>query len=429
MLMFIFLLPAVGQQTHLHQNKHKNHQDNLFKQTVQRYEDSLRVALTEKDSVSAKPALPDNPYLYKMFTTPIYYFSPIKRAFGLQNATDSLSAFGDDSTFVSMDRTLLNAYIANASVFKYTEQNINDIGKLRPDVVKEIPQSPQLISQKTTKFDVDQMEKEDMQIITHKPNFWKFSGSYSLQLMQNYVSDNWYQGGESNHSLMATANISAVYNNKQKLKFENYLVMKLGFQYYKSDKVHRYRTTSDQLRLTNKLGLQAFKKWYYTLLLQSWTQFYPGYKKNNKKVYSDFMSPFESVFSIGMEYKLNVKNFTLSANISPYACDFKYVDRLALSTSFGLKANRHTKFDHGSNMTINSTWKFLKNVSWSARIYYYTNYESSRFEWENTYTFTINKYLSTKLFLYPRFDDSVYKKDESYLQFKEWMSLGLNVSF
>ena len=53
-------------------------------------------------------------------------------------------------------------------------------------------------------------------------------------------------------------------------------------------------------------------------------------------------------------------------------------------------------------------------------------------EWENTFSFNFNKYISAKLFLYPRFDDSSinYRSEGgSYFMFKEWLSLGLDYSF
>ena len=76
-------------------------------------------------------------------------------------------------------------------------------------------------------------------------------------------------------------------------------------------------------------------------------------------------------------------------------------------------------------------WKPMKNVKWSGRFYYYTNYKKAQIEWENTIDLTINKYLTTQVFLYPRFDDSVTRKEpnQSYLQFKEYLSLGVKLSF
>ena len=42
-----------------------------------------------------------------------------------------------------------------------------------------------------------------------------------------------------------------------------------------------------------------------------------------------------------------------------------------------------------------------------------------------------DEYLTTQLFLYPRFDDSVKRKEGSntYFQFKEYLSLGVKLNF
>ena len=139
--------------------------------------------------------------------------------------------------------------------------------------------------------------------------------------MQYYVTENWYKGGEDHNSLLASLNAEANYDNKDKVTFSNKLEMRLGFQSSQSDTQHEYKTNADQIRLTNKLGLQAAKRWYYTAMLQSWTQFYPGYHANDPQVYSDFMSPFESVLSFGMDYKYKQGAFEVSATLSPMAAD------------------------------------------------------------------------------------------------------------
>ena len=76
------------------------------------------------------------------------------------------------------------------------------------------------------------------------------------------------------------------------LKFENKLELKLGFQTSRGDTLHKFKTNNDLIRYTGKLGLQAHNQWYYTLQLLAYTQFAQGLKSNDKKVYSDFMSPF-----------------------------------------------------------------------------------------------------------------------------------------
>lgn len=273
---------------------------------------------------------------------------------------------------------------------------------------------------------------DDMNIIVRKPNFWTFKTNFSLMFTQNYVSDNWYKGGESHNALLAATVIEANYNNQRKVTFDNKLEMKLGFQSSHNDKEHKYKTNSDLIRLTNKLGLRASKHWYYTMMLQSWSQFYRGYKADDPAIYSDFMSPFESLLSVGMDYQMTTQNnrFKVNATFSPMALKLTYVSRPSLVSAFGIDKGKHTKWEVGSNVTINYTWEIAKNIKWAGRIYYFTDYNKTQVEWENNFNLAINKYLSTSLFLYPRFDDSRQREPgESYFQFNELLSLGLNVNF
>ncbi len=371
-----------------------------------------------------------NPYYFRLFTVPTYYAEPVKKKMSIGNSFEDNDRFYDAKIDLQeyVDHFFSRLYVQNPSLISETEREIKNTESLRKETY-EVKPDVELTKKEEKKVDTG-ISNNELDIYVYRPNFWKVSGSYSLSFRQNYFSDNWYKGGEDNNSFLATATIRANYNNKRKILFENTLEMRLGFQSSKSDKIHRYKTNSDLLRLTNKLGLRATKLWYYTILLQSWTQFHPSYRNNDRKVYSDFMSPFESTVSVGMDYKLNVKNFNISANISPFACRFKYVDRKSLVTSFGLRANHHSRYTYGSNVTIDYTWKVIKNVQWKGHIYYFTDYDLAQIDWENTFSMSINKYLATTLFVEPRFDDSVNrKKGKSYFQFYEWFSLGLNMSF
>jgi hypothetical protein len=51
-------------------------------------------------------------------------------------------------------------------------------------------------------------------------------------------------------------------------------------------------------------------------------------------------------------------------------------------------------------------------------------------EWENTFTFQFNKFISSKLFVYPRFDDGGTRDEKhGYLQMREFVSIGFSYSF
>ena len=253
-----------------------------------------------------------------------------------------------------------------------------------------------------------------------------------MQFLQNYVSDNWHKGGESNYSAVASTVFELNYNDQERVLFDNKLEMKLGFQTSRSDTVHKFKPNNDLLRYTGKLGLQAHKKWYYTLQLLAYTQFTRGLKANDKNVYSDFMSPFDLNVGIGMEYKVEAlnKRLTGTLNFLPMAYNFRYVDRLALATKYGLDEGKHTLHDFGSQLTVDLTWKMAEQISWKTRLYGFTSYKRGLIEWENLITLKVSKYISANLFLYPRFDDSGSRDDDmGYFQFQEYSSLGLNYTF
>lgn len=407
------------------------------------YADSLKaLAVQFTGWRNTAPDTLSNPYYAAIFGASTLYDNVLKRSFSLTPPEHSRFATSPDGQNAHIyaiteatDRTLLSLYTLAPQLVSRV-QDEGEIAHIETPATKEIKPEVKLSEKLEEKLNNENTAAEgfvatdDWHIVVRKPNFWTFKGSFSLQFTQNYVSDNWYKGGENNNTLLGQLNLEANYNNKQKVTFDNRLEMKLGFQTSENDKEHKYKTNSDLIRLTNKLGLRAVKNWYYTIKLESWTQFYHGYKSNDTKVYSDFMSPFESLLSIGMDFKPSFKKFSMSAVVSPLALRMKYVDRESLITSFGLDEGKHAKWDYGSNITINYNWNIVKNVSWSGRIYWFTDYTLTQFEWENTFNFKINRFLSTKLFLYPRFDDNRKREEgKSYWQFYEMLSLGLNLSF
>lgn len=276
------------------------------------------------------------------------------------------------------------------------------------------------------------LDLSDFHIHVRRPNFWKVKGQFSTQFMQYYVSENWYKGGENYVSMLGIFNIEANYDNKQKITFANNLETKLGFQTSPHDTQHSFKTNADLIRLTDKLGIKARNHWYYTFMLQSWTQFYKAFKPNAEEVASDFMSPFTSILSVGMDYKLEKKRVNLTATISPGAANFKYCDRSSIVTNHGIEEGKHYKIDLGSTCTFKMTLKLCEQVNWVTRLYAFYDYKDHlTAEWENTVNLKINKYLSTKLFLYPRWDNTAPKRDDkySYLQFNEYLSVGLDLNF
>ena len=389
---------------------------------VTQYMDSLYSCKADIDSTDY-PAV-DARY-YRLFAPPTFYHSPAGKGLGFDGA--SLSG---DEVDNAIDKALLELYLKRPDLLENSENRLSASGGVDGNILQPIKQDVKL--SENVEPIVDDPVVEPVEVLVTKPNFWEFKGDYALQFLQNYVSDNWYKGGESNYSMLGLATMEANYNNKQKVKWDNKLELKMGFMTSRSDSLHRFKTSEDLIRLTSKLGLQASKKWYYTLQLIAETQFTQGYKSNDPKVYSDFGSPFKLYLSLGMTYNVEwfKKKLTGTINLSPVAYNFRYVGRLALAPSFGLKEGHHTIHDIGSSLTADLTWQIAENIKWKSRLYAFTSYKRAEVEWENTFSFMFNKYISANLFVYPRFDDGVARgRKHGYWQLKEYFSLGFNYSF
>lgn len=380
----------------------RNYMDSLFSYRDSLYRDSVQA--TAMKPIDAAP-----------------YFLPFTFYEGVTSKALSL-----DKALNPTDSLLLSLYLAHPEWVENTQRRLETTGSvISPKTVKESPTA--IIEKELPK----EPERQPVDLIVFKPNFWLFSGDYYLQFLQNYLSNNWYQGGESNYSMMGSVTLTANYNNKQKVKWDNMLEMKFGMQTSKSDSIHSVKPTEDMLRYTGKLGLQAASNWYYTFQLIAQTQWARHYKTNSHYVQSDFFSPLNINLSIGMDYTVNWLKGKLkgSIHLAPFAYNYKYVGRLALASNNGIDAGHHALNDFGSQTTIALTWNLADNISWKTRLYGYTTYKRMEAEWENTFTFQFNRYLATKLFLYPRFDDGRTRDDKlGYWMFREYFSIGFSYS-
>lgn len=384
-------------------------------------------ALSALSAYAAQPKDSINGGLYRLFAPLTFYHSVAGNQLSLNDKTN-------DAVSEEVDNALMHVYLNRPDLVQVTETEQQQSGTLRQDVIDQpIVQQVEFTDEDTPILEA-LPQAETVEVVVEKPNFWKYKGDGYLQFMQNYVSGNWYKGGEDNYSAVGSLTLEANYDNKEKWKWDNKLEMKLGFQTSPSDTIHKFKANEDLLRLTSKIGLQAANKWYYTIQMLAYTQFTKGLKSNNTNVFSDFMSPFNLNVGIGMDYKISwFKNkMTGSVNMSPLAVNYRYVDRSDLAKSFGVNVphHHHSLTDFGSQLTANFTWKMNDVVTWKSRVYAFTSYKRAEIEWENTFALRVSKYISANLFLFPRFDDSNNRDDKlGYWQFKEYSSLGFSYNF
>ena len=398
---------------------------------------ALSIAAVLTLSVSAaQPNDSVNGRLYRLFTPLTFY----------HNVSAGMLTLNSDNNDMdeAVDRALMNVYLNRPDLVEATETQLEESGSLREDLDQPIEQKVEFVEHAAPMPDDPQIEPADVEVT--KPKFWTRKADGFLQFMQNYVSGNWYKGGESNYSALGSLTVEANYDNKGKWKWDNKLEAKLGFLTSRSDSLHKFKSNEDLLRLTSKVGLQATKRWYYTLQVLAWTQFARGLKSNDHRTYSDFFSPFNLNVGLGMDYKVEAfdKKLTGTINLSPIALNYRYVDRTQFANQnsehptdyswfpsrHGIDDGKRHLLDPGSQLTADLTWKLTENVTWKSRLWGFTSYHRGEIEWENTFQLKVSKYISANIFLYPRFDDgNVWDEDLGYWQFKEYTSIGLSYSF
>ena len=396
---------------------------------------SIAAGLTLSIS-AAQPNDSVNGRLYRLFTPMTFYHNVSGNLLDLNSSNDDV-----DET---VDRVLMNVYLNRPDLVEATETQLEESGSLREDLDQPIEQQVEFVEHAAPMPEDPQIEPAEVEVT--KPKFWTRKADGFLQFMQNYVSGNWYKGGESNYSALGSLTIEANYDNKGKWKWDNKLEAKLGFLTSRSDSLHKFKSNEDLLRLTSKVGLQATKRWYYTLQVLAWTQFARGLKSNDHRTYSDFFSPFNLNVGLGMDYKVEAfdKKLTGTINLSPIALNYRYVDRTQFANQnsehptdyswfpsrHGIDDGKRHLLDPGSQLTADLTWKLTENVTWKSRLWGFTSYHRGEIEWENTFQLKVSKYISANIFLYPRFDDgNVWDEDLGYWQFKEYTSLGLSYTF
>ncbi len=407
------------------------------------YKDSLSklVNQNQQNATKKKKMIP-NPYLFRIFAPGTVYNSALAHNMsivnGLNLSTSTLPSLGsttDQQLMLDevMSEQLDLAYIQMPQLFSSTQPQLMNTSKLRSDLEQQVKEEVN-IAEETAPLVLPDVDIQDIAPEVKRPNFWTLKGNGSLQFTQNYFSDNWYKGGEKNYTMLSMLTLEANYNNKRRLQWNNKMEAQLGFQTSENTEP-KFRATSNLLRFTSNLGVKAIGNWNYSAQLQLESQPYMSFDNKGENVTADFLSPLYIRSSIGMDYDIKLKRISGKLHLAPLSWVVTYVDREALISRHGIREGHNSKHEWGPNVDLNFTYKIIDNISWQSRLYWFSNLELTRIEWENTFNFTINRYLSSKLYLYPRFDDSStkYKAGEdhtgTYWMFKEWVSLGLSYDF
>jgi hypothetical protein len=320
--------------------------------------------------------------------------------------------------------------------FRYSKRDLpNDliqITSIRTPVYEEVP----LI----VRSEVVQSEIEAPAKFIPDRLYWISSFESAIQFSQNYVSPNWHKGGSSNLNIF-TKNYLRYDYSRDKVQFTNEIEIKASIYNAPNDTINNYKIGDDLFRLHSNLGYKAFNKWYYTFDAEFKTQLFSNYQENKQLKQAALLSPYAFNLGIGMKYDLSKsfrgrnKNLKLSVNLAPLSYTYmKSIDEDIDLARHGFQKKKDTdEYSNtlsrvGSTIRTDMAMNFNRNISWQSRFYYFTTYELSQFEFENTLVLAITRHFSTRIYMHLRFDDSVTRKEDfdSYFQLNELLSFGFN---
>ena len=400
----------------------------------------------------------DNPLYVRLLPPLTLYRTPLSTA--LKSDGDSISDAAETSAALpwdkdlalmdALDKVLLTTYIEDPTRVKRTEEQLMGTKGVNNEVISKATEQSKINVAVSGAIEPITAAAPSSEMVVTKPNFWTTKGSMSNQWSESYLSENWYQGGVSNLNILSLITFDANYNDKQKVSWSNRLEAKVGFymnNFYKSteDGRSQIQSNTDLLRFTSTLNLKAIKNWNYSVQLQGYSQMMNQYKTSDEEqvLKSCFLSPTYALLSVGMNYSHTFKNKkgNVSVFIGPITYNARYVNNDYVMNNSGYipkeqhKGEEEAMFHHyyddfGSKLEVNLSYTLAKNLSYSGRFFYYTTLSYVQTEWESTFTLKANKYLSTKLYLHPRFDDSRTKNEKwGYAMFKELLSVGFDYTW
>lgn len=416
---------------------------------MQNYADSLMVLVSRQSTSVSRSATAPNPYLFRLLGPGTLFTSALSQQMGTtttntqRTTLPSLGSTTDRQLLLSeaSNAQLAYAYAHQPQLFSATQVELDESGGIRSDL-----NQPVVVERKLAEKIVEELPDVQVEAVepeVKRPNFWTFSGNGGMQFTQNYYSKNWYKGGQNNYSLLTMLTAYAKFNNQRKVQWDNTFEGKFGFQ-TNDDADPKLRPIGNLLRLTSNLNIKAIGHWNYAAQIQLESQPYHSYRGNTNFVNTTFLAPLYVRSSIGMDFNISKKRFTGKLHLAPlsYVITYARVDSIAQNT-FGMTPGHNARHNWGPNIEFSFDYKITKDISWHSRLYWFSNLHSTRIENDHTFNFAINKYLSAKVYLYPRYEDTKYynvKKDaegnltedsarETHWMFSEILSLGLNYDF
>ena len=342
-----------------------------------------------------------------------------------------------DDSVVSEVRKDVKDYIRTTApeLYTYHKSDLPSIGELQTSRITHADKTKLLLNLDTLNKNKTSQLKVDLPAISR----WSKGAKFQVHASQNYISSNWYKGGESNMAVTTYAMGYFNYDNRKGLQWDNKAEWKLGLYGMASDSLRWLRVNEDLLRLNSKLGYKAFKNFYYTAEWDFQTSLFNTYKSNTYVRASGPFSPIRMSLSAGMDYKWKSM---VSVFVSPlsykliYVADMSYREGVLpeenIAHQVGITDGTRRSNQLGALIRTDFDYDFNESIGMEVHFSFFGNYAGKikgvEVGCEVIGNFKINRFLSAKVSLYPRYDSTTVPADgdKPKLQFYELISLGFN---
>ena len=344
--------------------------------------------------------------------------------------------WSDDSVVANVRKGVKDYVRANApELYAYHKSQLPSVSELQVGRIQYDKRDKLLLNldslnrSKTSKLKVDLPEMSK----------WSKGAKFQVHASQNYISSNWYKGGESNMAATLYAMGYFNYDNRKGLQWDNKAEWKLGLYGMASDSLRWLRVNDDLLRLNSKLGYKAFKNFYYTAEWDFQTQLFNTFKSNTYIRTSGPFSPIRMSLSAGMDYKWNSH---VSVFVSPLSYKLVYVADMScrdgvlpeenIAHQVGITDGTRRSNQLGALVRTDFDYDFNESIGMEVHFSFFGNYAGKikgvEVGCEVIGNFKINRFLSAKVSLYPRYDSTTLPADggKPKMQFYELISLGFN---
>jgi len=288
-------------------------------------------------------------------------------------------------------------------------------------------------SYKSMRFEIDDRALRHRRIVVRREQIgpWQHKASALAQFSQNYVSPNWYQGGNSNVAILGIVTGQLNYDDKKAIQWENYGEWHIGFNSVTGDSLRNLSTNDDVFKINSKLGIKAGGNFFYSTLVDFSTQFFNSYNGiNSTQMKTSFLTPVRLNVGVGLDYKYK-KRFSLM--ISPVSYKYIYVknNKNVDPNLFGIKTGERVLSEVGSSFNAILCLPLTKEIQIDSKLNFYSNYESVVVDYELVCNMMINRFMSTRISINSRYDTSVILPpgEINKIQFKQLLSVGFSHKF